>query len=476
MGSETPHDWNILPISINLVDAAVHQLDFLRKVDKHPELYSGAAVTNAIRRYETIWLPLAAKHPKESLVPPLDVHWVWHCHMLAPYYYEKDCTNITGKVVDHRLLDENGYHRGMKMCELLWHEFAKNEPFHANFEDISENNFKSKCSYNLEGAISRQRMFCYQVSLPHYRDPLFLQQSLTRYKKYLYLKKMNQDQFLVPCYDFDLIWHSHQLHPIIYKQDTERILGRMFNHDDSVNDRSENSKLSLSDANTRALWKKVFKEDFAMCGCMYRGDPPAGKLAKVTAAQLYQVSSKRANVTIHKIKVDNLNEEHTQKLTLKVSVLGPDLSISETVLKLKGPQIEWGPKELCSIAVDTAASSFLQFELLGKKGFLCLGSNHSCGMLHFRLAEALDDTPAEGQVINLEAPLLEGGTGSVSGLNIAFGLTFGPPGRGPCILALQSCPFQTYTMPENIEDLWGPIPLPKLPEGTTNTCVVASHK
>lgn len=72
-------------------------------------------------------------------------------------------------------------------------------------------------NYDLETAILRQKMFYYQVSLPHYRDPGFLREAVTRYKRYLHLKSLNSDVFLVPCYDFDLVWHAHQLHPLIYK-------------------------------------------------------------------------------------------------------------------------------------------------------------------------------------------------------------------------------------------------------------------
>ena len=36
--------------------------------------------------------------------------------------------------------------------------------------------------------------------------------------------------------------------------------------------------------------------------------------------------------------------------------------------------------------------------------------------------------------------------------------------------------FETVTMPEHIEQLWGPVPLPTLPSGVPNTCRVASHK
>ena len=59
--------------------------------------------------------------------------------------------------------------------------------------------------------------------------------------------------FIVPCYDMDLMWHTHQLFPVAYKQDTEKMYGKIFNHDDSVNDRSEGSKLNNADKATREV-------------------------------------------------------------------------------------------------------------------------------------------------------------------------------------------------------------------------------
>ena len=56
-----------------------------------------------------------------------------------------------------------------------------------------------------------------QVSLPHYRSTHFLKNAVTRYQKFLHLKRVAPDTFLVPCYDFDLVWHAHQLHPLIYR-------------------------------------------------------------------------------------------------------------------------------------------------------------------------------------------------------------------------------------------------------------------
>jgi len=46
---------------------------------------------------------------------------------------------------------------------------------------------------------------------------------------------------------------------VIYSGDTWRVLGRMFNHDDTVNDRTPGSKLSESDAKTRQLWREHYK-------------------------------------------------------------------------------------------------------------------------------------------------------------------------------------------------------------------------
>ena len=109
-------------ISVDLVDAARKQLVFLREVDKHPDLYSGELVRQAIRRYEQLWLPLVAEHNGKEIAPPLDVHWVWHVHMLAPYYYEKDCLSLVNCVPDHKLLSDNSRHTAMQRAKAIWED------------------------------------------------------------------------------------------------------------------------------------------------------------------------------------------------------------------------------------------------------------------------------------------------------------------------------------------------------------------
>lgn len=266
-------------LGIDLVQAAKNELEFLRQVDEYPaNLYKGAVLKNAIRRYEVFWLPLASKEGYGSrfLAAPLDIAWVWHVHMLAPYNYEQDCINCISKVVDHTPLGGLQRKEALEKAKYLWERDYPDEPF-----DIELNQppnmltvyKKSKIQYDLEEACYRQSKFYYQVSLPHYKDDKFLEKAVERYEHHLQLKKQNPQVFAVPCYDFDLIWHVHQLHPVNYNRTTTQFLGRLLHHDDTATSRSPGSKLHDSEAETRAVWKAAGLQ-FAKRGAMYRGDPP----------------------------------------------------------------------------------------------------------------------------------------------------------------------------------------------------------
>ena len=36
-----------------------------------------------------------------EFAPPLDIHWVWHVHMLCPVQYNKDCTATVERMLGH---------------------------------------------------------------------------------------------------------------------------------------------------------------------------------------------------------------------------------------------------------------------------------------------------------------------------------------------------------------------------------------
>jgi hypothetical protein len=71
-------------ISARLSAEVPTMLQFLNQVDAYGEvLYNPEVLKLAVARYEHLWLPLAAQS-ETALVAPLDIAFVWHCHMLSP--------------------------------------------------------------------------------------------------------------------------------------------------------------------------------------------------------------------------------------------------------------------------------------------------------------------------------------------------------------------------------------------------------
>ena len=267
------------PSEIDLVTAAQAEYDFLRIVDAHPTLYQEPVIRNAIYRYEQYWLPLVAEHEGQLLAAPLDIEWVWHCHILNPFQYRQDCTKIVNKVVDHRpfkLCEAN-----KPLSERYWKDKYQNVPFDTDLKNAAppliNPSYSQQSLYDIASATLRQRSFNYGSSLPHYRDRKFLKKALWRYYIMLQIKKEHPSTFIVPCYDNDLMWHTHQQHPLAYQQDTSSILGKMLDHNDTTSDRSPGSELENGSAATKKLWKQKGHK-FAVPGAMYRGEPPMPQL------------------------------------------------------------------------------------------------------------------------------------------------------------------------------------------------------
>ena len=415
-------------------------------------------------------------------------------------------------------MEENdAYKAALLEAAKLWKDAYPNEPFQIQLENGSWKNrkfveFQSRCSYDIEAAIGRQRMFFYQVSLPHFGDDKFLAAGLRRYQMYLALKKLNPKRFLVPCYDNDLIWHSHQLHPIEYFNDTLSFLGEIFNHDDSVNDREPDSKLNRSDEATRELWKQAFNEEFTQPGAMFRGEPiREGDLFPISNDDALRACSKVANVTISSIKLSGNLQDMDSNSQLKVSLTkGNGQQISSfnnerrngiSVLKVKGPKNEWDDqvKGIARFKFDSQLFSGLNFELLWKKGCLCFESKAILGQHFLPLHKILDDHPGEAKLLhetfeleNSELPTNRGGSPSRYSKNnpsgpascieeqapvsLTFNATLDRPEIGPCVLCLVPSEFGSFTIPENVKQIWGPVPLKRLPQGVENKCIVATHK
>lgn len=277
------------PITLSKITALLALLD---RVEACPCLYANRAIlSNAIRRYEHVWLPLLFRYPaaqRNSLHPPLDVHWVWLVHMLCPVKYNLDTSAIHAahipstkpRAVDHTLLSPRDSAAARDAGRAAWQLHFPNEPF--DIPNLSSAPLRSpqpslastnsRISYDIMEAASRQGLFHYQVSLPHYRTAAFQTLATRRYHMFLRLIRDNRGDICIPTYDIDLVWHVHQLHPFHYQEDTSQYCGFLLPHDDTLNDRSAGSDYSALWAATCRQWFIMFESRIHVSGAMYRGD------------------------------------------------------------------------------------------------------------------------------------------------------------------------------------------------------------
>ncbi|KAM0953049.1 putative Glycine-rich domain-containing protein [Dioscorea sansibarensis] len=282
-----------ITISEDLVATAKQQLEFLAAVDRRRCLYDGPVLERAIHRYKFCWLPLLAKCTESAavdnpLVVPLDCEWIWHCHRLNPVQYKKDCEEFYGKMLNNKLVVSSLQAKGKSKDQTMemWTKLFPEEPFDLNFtSDLSEININKNfedgknIKYDLVSAVKRQSSFYYQVSRPSMHDDRFLVGAVARYKGFLRLIKRNQErslkQFCVPTYDIDLMWHSHQLHPLSYCKDMVELLGKVLEHDDTDSDRSKGKKLDTGFTETTNQWEDSYGLRYWRAGAMYKGSLPS---------------------------------------------------------------------------------------------------------------------------------------------------------------------------------------------------------
>ena len=131
-------------------------------------------------RYEKYWIPFILSTSEDyetdlAFLPPLDVHWVWHVHMLAPAKYARDLQESPlGRIINHKPADILGKEatRKRKQTAAKWSNLFPEEPFEKELKTMIEdkNEFKSSFSYDILSASARQKIFYYQVRDKWYID------------------------------------------------------------------------------------------------------------------------------------------------------------------------------------------------------------------------------------------------------------------------------------------------------------------
>jgi len=86
------------------------------------------------------------------LTAPFDVTWVWHCHLLAPLAYDRDCWKLFGcVVVGHKLCEKEESVNSLMVSQKYWEAKYPDEPFYVDLDEapIPNIEFHSSLSYNL---------------------------------------------------------------------------------------------------------------------------------------------------------------------------------------------------------------------------------------------------------------------------------------------------------------------------------------
>ena len=128
-----------------------------------------------------------------------------------------------------------------------------------------------------------------------------------------------------------------------------------------------------------------------------------------------------------------------------------------------------------SFEIGTQYDTCLHFDIVEIAGFSYWKEDRPVGSGSFDLKPALENpNNRQGGEINIQIPLVAK-SGSTEGSLLVIG-RFEAPVAKEMELQLERGDYETVVIPENIQTLWGPVDLKRLPPGTDNQCKVASHR
>ena len=466
-------------ISANLTTLATYEWAFLKAIDGNNLINDEIVIKRAIWRYEMFWLPLmSCMQPLNlSLVPPLDIHWVWHCHMLSPKQYIEDCDKLVGMIINHEIYDiaSKDYKQKQQISEAMWlKSFGSSEPYYSTYDaflpDAAES-YIQRSSYDLLQATKRQAGFFYNVSLPHFRDKKFLETSFSRYEKFLLLMKNNPSEFFVPCYDIDLIWRTHLMETLAYHSDCTALNGKLINRDDTVNflgtNFDQNSNIKTSFAKTSVIWEAAYGEKYEIYGTLCRGQCPSYKIFDYTF-KISQESESTVKVILRNIALRGANSCDITKLSISLCANSKEVA-NQTI----GMHYD----EQASFVVDFTTQSKFIIEALAKAKRSVSYRKRLMYRFEFNISSLIAITDTKINRIKL-SDLLKPANLHGSGVSIDITCYLYPLSKADTKLKATTLqPFVNHVNhAQDSETLWGPLPFVYDPKVVNYTYSTASYR
>ena len=378
-------DSTSIELSLDLVSAARRQLRFLDTVDNLEKLLTDPHLLElSIRRYEQLWFPLVDEYRSEHIVPPIDIAWMWYCHMLSPLSYRRDCRLILKRTLKHKYARSRNIIGNTNTAIEIWYDKYPKDAFNIirNGEFIAPKRKMGKLieapsnlSVNLIEIAKSQMHFCYQVALPHFKDRLFLETALKRYKQFLCLKRMNGSDCLAPPVDILLMWYTHMSHPVEYAIDTTKICGRVLENDIQIQTGFISERYRAISQETAKKWSGVTNERLVQPGTKLRARDTRKEVNEMTMNDLkaccvcvYKLTMSHAELVGFPTKLRRKIQVHLQMLQTG--------SGSDEILILKGSKRQkmWGFKR--TVSYITNIHTGICATLNENSNILCLKSEN----------------------------------------------------------------------------------------------------
>lgn len=194
-------------LSLHLQSACARELAFIQQVQKHSDvLFDSDVLKLAAARYEWLWLPFMARSagplPLENRDVPLDIAFIWHCHVLTARNYFEDCNAILGFVPDFTYpaltkgtavepwaRPRGWFHTSLHSREValagMWHSLKiaielPGEP-PTDSGALASALPLSQLALDIESAGEQHWQALYATSLPHYHHSHFIERSVKQY-------------------------------------------------------------------------------------------------------------------------------------------------------------------------------------------------------------------------------------------------------------------------------------------------------
>jgi hypothetical protein len=269
------------------------------------------------------------------------------------------------------------------------------------------------------------------------------------------------------------------IRPQEYSQDIMAV----FNTLSDLNHRSLSSSSSIPESPrphqpTQEEESNMFPMIIKVPGSMFRGDPPIRKLFNIKYDDIYVFSHKGCDLGIKKIRIENLSYKN---IAVIIGIARwSSLEISNHEFKSSGnPPFEWEAfrKDEDLACLEWKTEGYEQFYISayrrkfhkGKRSKALVGC-----LFDKQLIECIENAdPNEDRVTKNFAK-------TVAGHNCEARFVVSAQIRDIKRLcaefSLRRGDFEKRFLPENIQEIWGPLMLQKLPLDVMNQCAFALHR